>query len=87
MLTPPPKKKEKQDYIVGSVSLQKWQNSAYYDGAFKIGRDVLWTNRNNLRYVAKKICNGPMKIGTIFAIRGHFVFTTYRTFSNIFIEY
>ena len=40
--------------IVGSVSLQKCQNSAFYDRAFKLGGDVLWTNRNDLRYGAKK---------------------------------
>ena len=36
------------------VSLKKWQNSAFYDRAFKLGGDVLWTNRNDLRYGAKK---------------------------------
>ena len=40
--------------LVGSVSLQKCQNSAFYDRAFKLGGDVLWTNRNDLRYGAKK---------------------------------
>ena len=40
--------------VVGSVSLKKWQNSAFYDRAFKLGGDVLWTNRNDLRYGAKK---------------------------------
>ena len=40
--------------VVGSVSLKKWQNSAFYDRAFKFGGDVLWTNRNDLRYGAKK---------------------------------
>ena len=40
--------------VVGSVSLKKWQNSAFYDRAFKLGGDVLWTNINDLRYGAKK---------------------------------
>ena len=40
--------------LVGSVSLKKWQNSAFYDRAFKLGGDVLWTNINDLRYGAKK---------------------------------
>ena len=60
--------------VVGFVSLQKCQNSAFYNRAFKLGGDVLWTNRNYLRYGAKKICNGPMKIYTIFAIHGNFRF-------------
>ena len=40
--------------LVGSVSLQNWQNCAFYDRAFKLGGDVLWTNINDLRYGAKK---------------------------------
>ena len=40
--------------VVGSVSLKKWQNSAFYNRAFKLGGDVLWTNINDLRYGAKK---------------------------------
>ena len=39
----------------------------YLDKVFKIGVDVFWTNRHDLRYGAKKNCNGPMKICTIFA--------------------
>ena len=41
-------------FLVGSVSLQKCQSSAFYDRAFKLGGDVLWTNRNDMSYGAKK---------------------------------
>ena len=71
--------------LVGSVSLQKWQNSAFYDRAFKLGGDGFWTNRNDLRYGAKKICNGPMKICLIFAIQGNFCFNNLmNTFKHLY---
>ena len=52
---------------------------------FKLGGDVLWTNRNDLRYGAKKICNGPMKICLIFAIHGNFCFNNLmNTFKHLY---
>ena len=39
------------------VSLQKWQNSA-----FKRGGDVLYNNRNDLRYGANKFAVDPWKL-------------------------
>ena len=74
--------------LVGSASLQKWQNSAFYDRAFKLGGDVLWTNINDLRYGAKKkFAMDPWKFTQYLQYTEIFVFTTSWTLSNIFIAY
>ena len=57
----------------------------YLDKVFKIGVDVFWTNRHDLRYGAKKNCNGPMKICTIFAKHGHFrLYDLMDTFKHLY---
>ena len=74
--------------IVGSVSLKKWQNSAFYDRAFKLGGDVLWTNRNDLRYGAKKNLQWTYEnLHNVCITRKFSFFTTSWTLSNIFIAY
>ena len=74
------------DYtIVGSVSLKKWQNSAFYDRAFKLGGDVLWTNRNDLRYGAKKNLQWTHENFLILAINGYFRFDNLmNTFKHLY---
>ena len=74
--------------LVGSVSLQNWQNCAFYDRAFKLGGDVLWTNRNDLRYGAKKYLQWTYEnLHNVCITRKFSFFTTSWTLSNIFIAY